>query len=237
LKVICSNCGNSIVLERETDFIECEYCSSSLYLKYYSALKYYYFSPIITEKRAALILIETLRMLGLDKTKFKLQKKIFLPFGRKGESLKVYPLFSPHPSFLSSLQIPSSSPLFYTENVKEWGDLIKPDDETLLLAQRENKESLSIYQLPFYIYESESTTIKTKFFIEATAGKIYFEKIPESISKNQVNKVVSFLFVYFFFFATISYFLKPPLFSFFLTLAISLTASYFITESIMRKLD
>lgn len=222
-------------MERETDFVICPYCSSTLYVKYNAAIKHFYFDPVITEKRAESELVETLKRIGIENCQILLRKKILLPFLRKGESLEVSPLYNPHPSFFSSIKLSSHTPVFFSEKAKEWGNVIPIDEETFLLSKNGESENLSIFQMPFYEFVTGTEESKLKFYVEATEGKIFFEGIPTSISKKQVNRVLSFLFLYFIFFALFSFLVKPPHLSFFITLAIYAAVSPFVVAFVLRK--
>lgn len=235
LKIKCSNCGSPFELKSETDFVICPYCSSTLYLKYNTAIKYFFFSPAITEQRAEATLLETLKRIGIENPQFLSRKKILFPFLRKGDLTEVTPLFNPHPSFFSSIKLSSHTPLFFSDKAKDFGDVFLIDEETFLLCKNDETDNLSIYHIPFYEFTIGTEENKLKFYIEATEGKIFFEGIPSSISKKQVNRVLSFLFLYFVFFALLSFLVKPPALSFFITLAISVAVSPFVTGFVLRK--
>ncbi|MCX7829577.1 MAG: hypothetical protein N2445_00750 [Acidobacteria bacterium] len=76
MKIKCSNCGSQFELLTHTDFVVCEFCSSTLYLKFSSALKYYYFIPMITDNRADSILYESLKRIGVPNLKVFSKEKI-----------------------------------------------------------------------------------------------------------------------------------------------------------------
>ncbi|MCX7830568.1 MAG: hypothetical protein N2445_05870, partial [Acidobacteria bacterium] len=88
---------------------------------------------------------------------------------------------------------------------------------------------------PFYEFTTGTEENKFKFFIEATSRKILYEAIPSSISKKQVNNVLTFLFIYFLFFALVSFFIKIPILSFFLTAIISIGISPFVVNYAQRR--
>lgn len=222
-------------MERETDFVVCPYCSSTLYVKYNATVKHFCFKPVITEQRATVVLIETLKRMGIENPSILSRKKFLFPFLRKNESLEVVPLYNPHPSFLSSIKLSHHTPNFFSEKVKDWGNLIPIDEETYLLSKNGENENLSIFHIPFYEFTTGFEVNKLKFYIEATEGRIFFEAIPASISQKQVNKVLLFLFLYFIFFGLLSFSVKTPLFSFFITLVIYAAVSPFVVSFVLRK--
>lgn len=237
MEIKCSNCSASISLEREIDFIVCPFCSSTLYLSYNATFKYLYFTPVITEKHSHSILLETLERIAIEETSEIKRKNIFFPFLQKGDFFQITPLFNPHPSFFSSFDLPAQSPIFFSEKIREWGEVLAINEETLLLSKDLEEKNLSILYIPFYEYTVDKSENKLIFYVEATSGKILYSPLPSSISKKQVKKVLSFIFIYFFLFSALSFFIKPPVLSFFITLIVSLTLSIFVVDFVMRKFD
>lgn len=200
-------------------------------------MKYLYFTSLITEKHSHSLLLETLKRIGIEKTSEIKRKNLFFPFLQKEDFLEITPLFNPHPSFFSSFELPAQSPIFFSEKMKEWGAVLTIDEETLLFSKDSEEEKLSVLYIPFYEYTVGSSENKLIFYIDATSGRIFYSPLPSSISKRQVKKVLSFIFIYFFIFSALSFFIKPPFLSFFITLILSLTLSFFVVDLVMRKFN
>ncbi len=218
----CATCGGLIEVEKDVDFLSCPYCSSTLYLTNNLLFKNFYLEPIITEKYASSIFESELKILNLQDMPIISVKKIFLPFFKKESKSTLTPLFSPSPNYFSEIEFPSSEPLFYSEKMKEWGELIPPSNESLIVT---NKENGAIYYIPFYEFTFGIEEEKKRCFINAVSKVKFLDNLPLSFSQKQANKVALLLIFYFLIFSALSFIIKHPIGAFFLTVVLSVIFS------------
>ncbi len=233
----CANCGGAVELQAEQDFIVCCFCGSTLYTGRAASFRELCFDFIITEKRADSLFSEAIAKTGAGMPRILSRKKVLLPFlVGKVEGCEVTRAgFTPHPPFFEDLEIPSGSPLILPPEAKEWGELWVPVEESLLYFEARGGDAPVVYHLPFYEFTFGIEGNPLKAYVDAVAGRTYFEPFPLPTTAGENRLLLGHFIAYFLLFTVISFFIKSVPAAFFVTLALVLVTTPFISDYVMRR--
>ncbi len=236
-EVKCANCGGCVALEMEQDFVSCSFCGSTLYTGRASSFRELCFDFIITEKRADSLFSEAIAKTGVGNPRVLSRKKMLLPFlSGKREGREVTRAgFTPHPSFFEDFEIPSGSPLILPPEAKEWGNLVVPEEETFLYFEARSGEAPVVCHLPFYEFTFGIEGNPLKAYVDAVAGRTFFEPFPLPTTAGENRLLLGHFVAYFLLFTVISFFIKSVPAAFFVTLALVLVTTPFMSDHVMRR--
>jgi hypothetical protein len=236
-EIKCANCGGSVQLEMEQDFVACRFCDSTLYVERSSSFQQFCFGYTVTEKRAESIFKDSMHKLGILKAPFLSIKRVILPFlSRHSDGREVTKAaFTPHPSFFEDFVIPSGTPLFFSKEAKEWGEFVIPDEEAFLFFEKTAGDPPSLYHIPFYEIAFGKTDNKIKAYVNAVTGKVFLESFPIASSEQEGKKLLLFFIAYFLLFSLVSALIKSIPAAFFLTLAVAALCSPLMADLVLRR--
>ena len=236
-EIKCANCGGAGALGTEQDFVVCSFCGSTLYTGRASSFRELCFDFIITEKRADSLFSEALTKTGAGNHRILSRKKVLLPFlvGKADGRETTRAGFTPHPLFFEDHEIPSGSPLILPRDAKDWGELVVPEEESFLYFEARGGEPPVVYHLPFYEFTFGMESDPLKAYVDAVAGKAYFEPFPLSSTSGENRLLLGHFVAYFLLFTVISFFIKSVPAAFFVTLGLVLVTTPFISDYVMRR--
>lgn len=236
-EIKCANCGGAGALETEQDFIVCSFCGSTLYTGRASSFRELCFDFVITEKRADALFSEAMAGSGAGTPRVLSKKKVLLPFlvGKAEGIEKTRAAFTPHPPFFEDLGIPSGSPIILPPEAKEWGELVVPEEESFLYFEARGGEAPVVYHLPFYEFTFGVESDPLKAYVDGVAGKPYFEPFPLPASAGENRLLLGHFVAFFLLFTVISFFIKSVPAAFFVTLALVIATTPFMSDHVMRR--
>ncbi len=196
MKLKCTQCGADLEIRKDSGFMVCPYCDSSLFVEMDRTVRHYSIKPIVVADGLAPTVQRSLAALELkDRIELTNAKFVYFPFWQLHLPLRkryILPAATTTIEDLGSVSIPVGELQFYQKQEEGQGELIEP--ETLLdgamahLAGRGVNDEVArsdLVHLPLFFVGYSYQGRAYQAAVDAVSGKVYADSFPPSRSNEK----------------------------------------------------
>ncbi len=192
MEVRCQQCGAQIVMEKETLFVHCAYCTSTFYFDSGAKQKHQISQPQLQERHLNKILRQDLYRHQIKSDVIIRAAKIYyVPFWKTRQHAEAFlaPAYVTHLAEFYRLNLPGLDYKYFAADKAAGGILIDPTltaveayaNNPHITAPFNEAMTVDLYHLPFYQVDYSVENHTGLAWIEAGQGRIVYHAIPKEI--------------------------------------------------------